>query len=124
MRIRPTTRRTPAYRWVQGLMFSLVALLMAATAPAHARYASIVIDAETGEVLFERNANTGNYPASLTKMMTLYLLFEALDEGRVELGQPLPVSKKAATRPATSLGLRQGERITVEQAIHALILLS
>ncbi len=105
-------------------MISLVALLMAATAPAHARYASIVIDAETGDILYERNANTGNYPASLTKMMTLYLLFEALDEGRVELGQPMKVSKKAAARPATALGLRAGERITVEQAIHALIIRS
>src|SRR3990172_5715379 len=113
MRIRPTPRRTPAYRWVQSLIISLVALLTAATAPAHARYASIVIDAETGEILYEKNANTGNYPASLTKMMTLYLLFEALDSGRVEIGQPLPVSKKAAARPATPLGLRAGERITV-----------
>jgi len=124
MRIRPTTRRTPAYRWAQGLIFSLVALLMAATAPAHARYASIVIDAETGEILYEKNANTGNYPASLTKMMTLYLLFEALDSGRVEIGQAMPVSKRAAARPATTLGLRAGERITVEQAIHALIIRS
>lgn len=124
MRIRPTTRRMPVYRWAQGLMFSLVALLMAATAPAHARYASIVIDAETGEILYQQNADTGNYPASLTKMMTLYLLFEALDEGRVELGHAMPVSKKAAARPATALGLRAGERITVEQAIHALIIRS
>jgi len=105
-------------------MFSLVALLMAATAPAHARYASIVIDAETGEILYQQNADTGNYPASLTKMMTLYLLFEALDSGRVEIGQAMPVSKRAAARPATTLGLRAGERITVEQAIHALIIRS
>ena len=87
---------------------------------AQARYASIVIDAETGEVLRSRNADIRRYPASLTKMMTLYLLFEAIDEGRLSLTSKLKVSKRAAGQPASKLGLRAGSTIRVEDAIKAL----
>ena len=87
---------------------------------AQARYASIVIDAETGEVLRSRNADIRRYPASLTKMMTLYLLFEAIDEGRLSLTSKLKVSKRAGGQPASKLGLRAGSAIRVEDAIKAL----
>ena len=88
---------------------------------AHAGYASIVIDGDTGEVLRSRNADTRNYPASLTKIMTLYMTFQALDEGRLKMSTPLKVSKRAAGQPPSKLGLKRGETITVKQAILALV---
>jgi len=84
-------------------------------------YASIVIDAATGQVLSEINADTKGYPASLTKMMTLYLMFEALDRGEVRLDTPIPVSQRAANAAPSKLGLTPKSKITVEQAIGALI---
>ena len=91
---------------------------------AQARYASIVVDAETGEVLRSRNADIRRYPASLTKMMTLYLLFEAIDVGRLSLDSKLKVSKRAAGQPPSKLGLRAGSTIRVEDAIKALVVKS
>ncbi|MCP1335241.1 D-alanyl-D-alanine carboxypeptidase [Futiania mangrovi] len=92
---------------------------------AHAdKYASIVMDADTGRVLHARNADARRYPASLTKMMTLYLLFEALDERRVRLSTPIEVSRFAAAEPPSKLGLKPGETIEVEDAIVALIVKS
>ena len=92
--------------------------------PAQARYASIVIDADTGDVLRSRNADTRRYPASLTKMMTLYLLFEAIDNGRLSLDSKLKISKRAARQPPSKLGLRAGKTIRVKDAISALIVKS
>lgn len=94
---------------------------IAAASGAAAKYASIVIDMATGEVLYARNADTQNYPASLTKLMTLYLTFEALEAGRLSLDQKLPVSARAAGQAPTKLGLRAGESITVEDAVLALV---
>ncbi|MDX5359706.1 MAG: D-alanyl-D-alanine carboxypeptidase [Alphaproteobacteria bacterium] len=92
---------------------------------AHAeKYASIVMDADTGRVLHARNADAKRYPASLTKMMTLYLLFEALQERRVRLSTPIRVSGFAAGEPPSKLGLKPGETIEVEDAIRALIVKS
>ena len=88
---------------------------------AEARYAAIVVDAESGTVLDETNADTRNYPASLTKMMTLYLLFEALRDGRVTEDQELAVSARAAGMPNSKLGLQEGETITAKDAILAII---
>ena len=88
---------------------------------ATARYASMVVDAESGQVLHAVNADTRNYPASLTKMMTLFLVFDALEKGTLRLDQPLPVSKRAAGMPPSKLGLKQGQTITVEDAILALV---
>jgi D-alanyl-D-alanine carboxypeptidase len=82
---------------------------------------SIVIDAETGQVLSEENPDAITYPASLTKMMTLYLTFEALNAGRLRLDQYLPVSYAAASRAPTKLGLRPGESIAVQDLILGLI---
>ncbi len=88
------------------------------------KYASIVINAYTGKVLFSRHADARRYPASLTKMMTLYLLFEQLEAGKLTLGSALPVSKRAAGQAPSKLGLKAGETITVEQAINALVVKS
>lgn len=88
---------------------------------AEARYAAIVIEVESGKVLHETNADTRNHPASLTKMMTLYMLFEALHDGRVKADQTLEVSRRAAGMPNSKLGLKRGETISVDDAILALI---
>jgi D-alanyl-D-alanine carboxypeptidase len=82
------------------------------------------IDADTGRVLYQSNPDLRTYPASLTKMMTLYLLFGALDKGQIRLDQVLTASAHAASMPATSLGLSPGDTLTVEQAIHAIIVRS
>jgi D-alanyl-D-alanine carboxypeptidase len=91
------------------------------TATAQARYTSIVVDVETGRVIHDDNADARNYPASLTKMMTLYLTFEALDKHRLSLGQELPVSEHAEAQAPSKLGLRPGETIKVENAILGLV---
>ena len=78
-------------------------------------------DYDTGRVLHDYTAATRNYPASLTKMMTLYLAFGALERGDITLDQKLAVSRRAAGMPAAKLGLKRGETITVENAILALI---
>ena len=82
---------------------------------------SIVIDVESGQVLNAENADAITYPASLTKMMTLYLTFEALNAGRLRLDQYLPVSYEAASRSPTKLGLRPGESIAVQDLILGLV---
>lgn len=84
-------------------------------------YSSIVIDATTGRVLHEDNADRQRYPASLTKMMTLYMIFEALDAGRVKLSTTWPVSAHAADQSPTKLGLDKGDRIAVRDVILGLI---
>lgn len=89
--------------------------------PGLAKYASVVMDAETGRVVHAVNANTRNYPASLTKMMTLYMVFEALEDGRLSMHRRLKVSARAARQPSSRLGLRKGQTITVEQAILAMV---
>ena len=106
------------------IRFSLILLVVACFAvrqPAEARYAAIVVDANDGTVLHSINADTRNYPASLTKMMTLYMLFEALDQGTVVMHQEMIVSRKATRARPSKLGLGRGERIKVKDAIAALI---
>ncbi|MCW8836565.1 MAG: D-alanyl-D-alanine carboxypeptidase [Rhodospirillales bacterium] len=97
------------------------AALLLAPFPAAAKWAALVMDANTGEVLDEVNADTKNYPASLTKMMTLYLVFEALDQGAVTLDQKITVSNRAARQPPSHLALSPGDTITIEEAIMALV---
>ncbi len=125
-----TTQRTHCIRSgpaILGLVLFLCILIgvqTLAAQQAHAGYASIIVDAETGEVLRSRNADTRNYPASLTKLMTLYLLFEAVEEGRLGLDTKLKVSKRAARQPPSRLGLRAGSTIRVKEAINALVVKS
>ncbi len=87
----------------------------------NSRYAAIVVDANTNAVLRQVHADSLRHPASLTKIMTLYLLFERLESGRIKLTTPLPVSSEAAAQAPTKLGLKAGQTITVEDAIKALI---
>jgi D-alanyl-D-alanine carboxypeptidase len=120
---RTGARRLPAGRFggLAGLLALAAVLLLAAPGQAQARYASIVIDAETGQVLHAANPDTRNYPASLTKMMTLYMTFEALDEGRLSLDQRLHVSKRAQGMVPSKLYLKAGQTIRVRDAILALV---
>ncbi len=112
-------------RWCLAFILLLAAVLLAGTAQANnPRYAGIIIDTDTSEILYAENADAPRYPASLTKMMTLYMLFEKLDQGRMTLGQRLPVSSTAAGMPATKLWLKPGDSIPVEKAIQALIVRS
>lgn len=105
---------------------SLTAVLLGAVGPAEARpvQATILVDAGTGEVLQASNADASTYPASLTKMMTLYLLFQALQDGRVKLTDTITFSNHAAGMPATNLNVDSGDRISVETAILALVVRS
>ena len=93
-------------------------------AQANPRYSSIVIDADTGAVLHESNADASRYPASLTKMMTLYMLFEAIEQRKMTLDTRMQVSAHAASMPQTNIGLRMGDSISVREAIPALIVRS
>jgi D-alanyl-D-alanine carboxypeptidase len=99
-----------------------VALLCPSLASAReSRYASIIIDAETGQVLSAVQPDRRSYPASLTKMMTLYLLFDELAAGRLRLDSTLPVSRHASNQAPSKLGLGPGDRIKVEDAVLALV---
>src|SRR4029078_4178274 len=84
-------------------------------------YAAIVIDDKSGQVLHEDHADEPRHPASLTKIMTLYLLFEQLEAGTVKLDTPLPISTFAAIQNPTKLGLRANQTIKVEDAIKGLV---
>lgn len=91
------------------------------TSQAAANDAAIVIDANTGKTLYSSNANARRYPASLTKMMTLYLTFEALSKGKISKTTQVPFSANAAGEPPTKLGVRSGGSITVETAILSMV---
>lgn len=85
------------------------------------KYAAYVIDVKSGKVLFSRNGKSLRYPASLTKMMTLYMVFEQLNAGKMTLDTRMKVSKYASGRPPSKLGLRSGSSIKVRDAIYALV---
>ena len=88
------------------------------------RYASIIIDMETDEIIHARQIDQLRYPASLTKVMTLYLTFEALEAGNLKIDQVVSVSSNAAAQPASKLGLRTGQRVIIKDMINAVILKS
>ncbi len=117
----PLTAGRWSGRRLLAAVLMLAGLALASPSPASAKYASLVMDAATGRVIHEINADTRNYPASLTKMMTLYLIFEALDTDLWTMDSRLRVSARAAQQPSSRLGLNRGDRITVKDAILALI---
>lgn len=88
------------------------------------RFSALVVNANTGQVLYEKNAGATRYPASLTKMMTLYLAFDALKKGKLQMGGSLPVSEKAAAQPQTNISLSAGDSLRVKTAIESLIVRS
>ena len=112
------------------LVLTICLTLSAMTLPvgyAHAdtsRYAAFVVDQTTGVVMHSRRSDATRYPASLTKMMTLYMLFEAIERGEIGLQDQLRISENAANAVPSRLGLDSGDTITVETAIRALVIKS
>lgn len=112
-----------------GLITGLAASLWPTNAEASRRrhpgykpaYAAMVMDANTGRVLHAEQADAHRFPASITKVMTLYMLFEQIEAGRFSLQSPLRVSEEAASQPPSKIGVRAGGTITVEEAIRALV---
>lgn len=88
--------------------------------PPSERYAAIVVDARSGKVLHNTRADAIRFPASLTKMMTMYMMFEALSQRKVSLHTAVRISPRAAARPASKLYLKSGSSITVHKAMEAL----
>ena len=88
------------------------------------KYAAIVVDAKSGEVLYAKRADSTRYPASITKVMTLYLTYEALASGKLKLDDRVVFSPHAAAQAPTKLGLRAGDSISVSEAIQAMTTLS
>ena len=135
-------RRNEAPRGLRWGVFSLatiVALVAVSSDPADARrrkrvshrhaqasayhpsYAAIIVDGNSGTVMHQESPDASRHPASLTKIMTLYLLFERLDQGKLKLDSPLEISEHAAKQMPTKLGLRAGGTIQVEDAIKGMV---
>ena len=98
--------------------------LFSATADANPKFAAITVDARNGKVLFASQPDATRHPASLTKIMTLYVLFQELDAGRLRLDSPIRMSARAAGMAPSKLGVKPGQSITVETAIRALVVKS
>lgn len=88
------------------------------------KYAAIVVDAHSGQALYSAHADQLRYPASLTKMMTVFLLFETLDQGRITKATMIPVSENARAQVPTKIGFQRGEGIDVDTAVRALVIRS
>ncbi|MGI9366879.1 MAG: D-alanyl-D-alanine carboxypeptidase family protein [Rhizobiaceae bacterium] len=84
------------------------------------RFAAIVVEENTGKVLYHMRADAIRFPASLTKMMTMYMVFERLKSGKITKSTPIPISSRAARQPASKLYLKAGSSITVDKALEAL----
>lgn len=112
--------------FVQSLTLAVfgLGLSMLAPKPAAASVSSIIINAENGEILSARDPDAPRYPASLTKVMTLYIAFDALNKGLIKMSDELPVSRHAANMSPSRLGLRPGQKIKVETCIKALVVKS
>ncbi|MGP3697791.1 D-alanyl-D-alanine carboxypeptidase family protein [Rhodobacter sp. NSM] len=106
-------------QYVRKVLFVAAAMVVATQAALAAPYAATVMDARTGETLYETNANTRLHPASLTKMMTLYITFQAIQRGEISLDSMVKVSKNAAAEPPSKLGLKTGQRIALRYLIRA-----
>lgn len=117
------------FRAALGAVAIAFAVSVASPAAAQDRYAAIVMDARSNEVLLEDQADANRFPASLTKMMTLYMLFEAIERGDLSMSTRMTASRNAVRQPPSRLGLactrRRGcDSLTVEQAINALVIQS
>ena len=128
MTVRGVVKRGAIRRFLPNLFLAPWLIFLAFSAPdmawARPLEASIVIDADSGTVISASNADAVTYPASLTKMMTLYMVFEALRAGRLNLDEQIYFSTYSAGRPATNLAADPGDRIRVETAILALVVRS
>lgn len=103
-------------------LFVFLAIWMLAILPVSTRaapYAAFVMDARTGEVLYARNADARLHPASLTKMMTLYVVFQAVEAGEISLDSVVTISAKAAAEPPSKIGLKKGQKIKLRYLVRA-----
>jgi D-alanyl-D-alanine carboxypeptidase (penicillin-binding protein 5/6) len=112
---------------VRLLLLPILAAVLFFAPPARAvslfeqpKYAAFVADADTGEILYSRQADTQRFPASITKVMTLYMVFEQLAAGNLALDDRIVISRNAASQRPSKLGLKPGESLTVDQAIRSL----
>lgn len=124
-----TGRASANARWADWLA-RLAAVVLISTAAialstqrgeANSKYAAIVVDGSSGETLFSRYADEKRYPASVTKVMTLYIVFEELRAGRITLDTPIPVSAFAAKQVPSKIGFKPGQTIRTRDAIRALV---
>jgi D-alanyl-D-alanine carboxypeptidase len=107
-------------RIYRAIFMAFVVATIVVTSPLQAApFAAIVMDGRTGEVLYEKNANARLHPASLTKMMTLYIAFQEIEAGRLSLDTKVTVSKYAASQPPSRLGLKPGQKISLRYLIRA-----
>ncbi len=124
----PFEARKGSHLRARGLVYFflllLAALAIVAPASAKTRFSAISVDARTGKVLFASDPDGLRYPASLTKTMTLYILFEELKAGRLKLDSPISASKRSAGMEPSKLGVKAGNSIPVETAIKAIVILS
>ncbi|MFO1249042.1 MAG: serine hydrolase [Alphaproteobacteria bacterium] len=114
-------RAVPAQRMI-GHGRAHVRMPVSPTDPA--KDAALIVDGATGKVIYARNELAERHPASLTKMMTLYLLFDALKAGKITMSTQMPVSYHASIQRPTKLGLRPGQSIDVDTAIRAVVIRS
>ncbi len=114
-------RRFSLKTMVAIALTAIFAMFADVATAADARYSAVVIDANTGKTLFSADAGGRRYPASLTKMMTLYITFEALAAGKISKNTLIPFSVQAASMPPTKLGVKAGNSITVDTAILSLV---
>lgn len=113
------------FRCVSVLALAIISWgALGAPAAANSKYAAYVVHADSGDVFFNRYSTHQRYPASLTKMMTLYLLFEEMEAGNISLDTKLSISSRAAGQPPSKLGLSSGSTIDVDTAIKALVVKS
>ncbi len=113
------TRNRPPLRWGLVALATFWMLVVVPLSAAAAPYAALVMDARSGKVLHSRNADTRLHPASLTKMMTLYVVFEAVENGEISLDTRVKISKHAASEPPSKLGLKAGQKIQLRYLIRA-----
>lgn len=107
-------------RIYRAIFMAFVVSTVVVTSPLQAApFAAIVMDGRTGEVLYEKNADARLHPASLTKMMTLYIVFQEIEAGRLSLDTKVTVTKYAASQPPSRLGLKPGQKIAVRYLIRA-----
>ncbi len=110
----------PLFLWTLAQL-AVISCVLPSAAYANSRYAALVMDADTGEVLYARYADERRRPASLTKMMTLYMMFEAMAAGRLGLDDRIAISHRAAGQAPSRLGLRVGSSLSAEDAVLALV---
>ncbi|MFZ4688318.1 MAG: D-alanyl-D-alanine carboxypeptidase family protein [Polymorphobacter sp.] len=122
MRLRRFTNQITLRLLLAGLVLPAVAApVAAASLYAVPKYAAILIDSDTGEVLYARQADAQRYPASITKVMTLYVAFEELKAGNIRESDQIRISSHAAAQPPSKLGLRPGATISVRDAMGVLV---